>query len=268
MKGREDTMTTLVTGASGGIGLELARIAAARHDDVVLVARRESKLRDLARELEQQHGIRAHVMPADLARAGAASDVASRIAALGVHVDHLMNNAGFGLYGRFVETPLDAELQMIQVNIVALTELTKQLLPEMVARGSGRILNVASTAAFLPGPLMAVYYATKAYVLSFSEAIANELAGTGVTVTALCPGPTASGFQAAAHLEESKLVAGKTLAISRAVAQEGYDAMMAGKRLIVSGFSNKLVVQMPRLLPRRVVATIVRAVQERRSGAA
>ena len=258
-------MTTLVTGASDGIGLELARLAAAHHDDVVLVARRESRLRDLARELERQHGIRAHVVPADLARAGAASEVASHVADLGIHVDHLINNAGFGIYGGFVETPLDIELQIIQVNIVALTELTKRLLPGMVARKRGRILNVASTAAFLPGPLMAVYYATKAYVLSFSEAIANELEGTDVTVTVLCPGPTASGFQAAARLEESKLVAGRTLATSRGVAQDGYHAMLAGKTLIVSGFSNKLVAQMPRLLPRRVVAKIVRGVQERRS---
>jgi short-subunit dehydrogenase len=259
-------MTTLVTGASDGIGQELARIAAAHRDDVVLVARRESRLRDLARELEQQHGIRAHVVAADLARTGAGSEVASRVADLGIHVDHLINNAGFGIYGRFDETPLDVELQIIQVNIVALTELTKRLLPGMVARRRGRILNVASTAAFLPGPLMAVYYATKAYVLSFSEAIANELQGTGVTVTVLCPGPTASGFQAAAHLEESKLVAGKTLATSRQVARDGYRAMMAGKTIVVSGFSNKLVAQVPRLLPRRVVAKIVRRVQERRSG--
>ena len=261
-------MTTLVTGASNGIGLELARVAAAHRDDVVLVARRESRLREVARELEQQNGVHAHVVAADLAQPGAATEVAARVAALGVRVDNLINNAGFGAYGRFVETPLDFELQMIQLNIVALTELTKQMLPAMVARRSGRILNVASTAAFLPGPLMAVYYATKAYVLSFSEAIANELAGTGVTVTVLCPGPTATGFQAAAQLEDSKLVAGKTLATSRRVATDGYEAMTAGKPLIVPGVSNKLVTQMPRLLPRRTLATIVRSVQERRSGGA
>ena len=149
-------MTTLVTGASDGIGWELARIAAAHREDVVLVARREDKLRDLAKQLEQQHGVRAHVIPADLGQPGAATEVAARIAALGVDVDHLVNNAGFGIYGRFVETPLATELQILQVNIVALTELTKRLLPGMIARGRGRILNVASTAAFLPGPLMAV----------------------------------------------------------------------------------------------------------------
>ena len=257
-------MTTLVTGASDGIGLELARIAAAHREDVVLVARRESTLRDLAKELEQQHGVRAHVVPADLGQPGAATEVAARVAALGVDVDHLVNNAGFGIYGRFVETALDIELQILQVNIVALTELTKRLVPGMVARGRGRILNIASTAAFLPGPLMAVYYASKAYVLSFSEAIANELAGTGVTVTALCPGPTASGFQKAAHLEGSKLVAGMRLATSRDVAQVGFDAMVAGTRIVVPGVRNKLVSQMPRLLPRRMVARLVRRAQERR----
>lgn len=257
-------MTTLVTGASDGIGLELARIAAAHREDVVLVARRESTLRDLAKELEQQHGVRAHVVPADLGQPGAATEVAARVAALGVDVDHLVNNAGFGIYGRFVETALDIELQILQVNIVALTELTKRLVPGMVARGRGRILNIASTAAFLPGPLMAVYYASKAYVLSFSEAIANELAGTGVTVTALCPGPTASGFQKTAHLEGSKLVAGMRLATSRDVAQVGFDAMVAGTRIVVPGVRNKLVSQMPRLLPRRMVARLVRRAQERR----
>lgn len=255
----------LITGASSGIGLELARVAAGKGHDLVLVARTEGKLRELARELHERHGVRAEVIAADLSRPEAAAEVVSRLETLGIQIDALVNNAGFGVYGPFTETALAIELQVIQVNIVALTELTKRLLPGMVARRSGRILNVASTAAFLPGPLMAVYYATKAYVLSFSEAIANELAGTGVTVTVLCPGPTASGFQAAAKLEESKLMAGKTLATSRQVAQDGYDAMMAGKTLIVSGWSNKLVAQMPRLLPRRVVASIVRGVQDRRS---
>ena len=255
----------LITGASSGIGLELARVAAGKGHDLVLVARTEGKLRELARELHERHGVRAEVIAVDLSRPEAAAEVVSRLEALGIQIDALVNNAGFGVYGPFTETALATELQIIQVNIVALTELTKRLLPGMVARRSGRILNVASTAAFLPGPLMAVYYATKAYVLSFSEAIANELAGAGVTVTALCPGPTASGFQAAAKLETSKLMAGKTLATSRRVAQDGYDAMMAGKTLVVSGWSNKLVVQMPRLLPRRVVASIVRGVQDRRS---
>jgi uncharacterized protein len=256
-------MTTLITGASSGIGLELARIFAANRHDVILVARSEDKLRGLARECEAS-GVRAHVIPADLAKAGAARAIVEGVEKLGVEIDILVNNAGFGVYGKFVETSLATELEMIQVNIVALTELTKRCLPGMVARRRGRILNVASTAAFLPGPLMAVYYATKAYVLSFSEAIANELEGTGVTVTALCPGPTASGFQAAASLEESKLVAGRTLPTSRAVAESGYEALMAGRVVHVVGVSNKATVLSARLFPRAVMRKVVRAVQERR----
>jgi short-subunit dehydrogenase len=256
-------MTALITGASSGIGLELARICAHNGHDVVLVARHEDKLRGLAAELAGR-SVRAHVLAADLAAPGAAAALVARVQALGVDVDVLVNNAGFGLYGRFAETALDTELSMIQLNIVALTELTKRLLPPMVARRSGRIMNVASTAAFFPGPLMAVYYATKAYVLSFSEAIANELQGTGVTVTVLCPGPTESGFQAAASLEESKLVAGKKLPTAREVAQQGYDALMSGRPLVVTGLANKLTALAPRLMPRRAMAAVVRAAQERR----
>ena len=257
-------MTALITGASSGIGLELARIFAANRYDVVLVARSEGKLRDLARECESS-GVRAHVMAADLSKADAARSIVEGVARLGLEIDVLVNNAGFGLYGPFVETPLATELDMIQVNIAALTELTKRILPGMVTRRRGRILNLASTAAFVPGPLMAVYYATKAYVLSFSEAIANELEGSGVTVTALCPGPTASGFQAAASLEESKLVAGRTLPTSRDVAQAGYDALMAGTVVYVPGMSNKLTALSPRFVPRAMIRKVVRRLQERRS---
>jgi short-subunit dehydrogenase len=153
---------------------------------------------------------------------------------------------------------------MIELNIAVLTELTKRLLPGMTARRSGRIMNVASTAAFLPGPLMAVYYATKAYVLSFSEAIASELAGSGVTVTALCPGPTATGFQAAANLGTSMLVSGNVVATAHDVARAGWDGMMAGKTLVVPGLFNKVTAGVPRFMPRRLVAAIVRRAQERR----
>jgi len=256
-------MTALITGASSGIGLELARVFAENGHDLVIVARSEGKLQALAGEL-QARGVRVHVIASDLSADGAAGIVARRVGDLGVAVDVLVNNAGYGVYGPFLETSLDAELAMIHLNIIALTELTKRLLPAMVARKRGRILNVASTAAFLPGPLMAVYYATKAYVLSFSEAIANELAGTGVTVTILAPGPTASGFQAAASLEESKLVAGKTLPTSREVARAAYDGVMAGKSLVIPGVVNKLTAQIHRFFPRRVIASVVRNVQERR----
>src|SRR5437764_3816613 len=240
------SMTVLITGASSGIGLEMARICAAARHDVVLVARSARNLAELAAALERDHGVRANVIAADLSSAEGVERVVSRVGELRLTIEVLVNNAGFGVYGPFVQTPLELEIQMIHVNIVALTHLTKRFLPPMLARASGRILNVASTAAFFPGPLMAAYYATKAYVLSFSEALANEVAGSGVTVTALCPGPTASNFQTTARLEDSKLVFGKTLPTSREVAQAGFDGMMAGKTLVVPGVSNKLTTMAPR----------------------
>ena len=197
--------TALITGASSGIGLELANLFARDGNDLVLVARSEGKLRQIASRLEGEFGIATRVLAADLAKPHAAQELVMTLNVHKVTIDALVNNAGFGLAGPFVATDLDKELEMIQVNIVALTELTKLLLPGMVTRRSGRILNLASTAAFQPGPLMAVYYATKAYVLSFSEAIADELRDSGVTVTALCPGPTDTGFAAVASLESSRL---------------------------------------------------------------
>jgi short-subunit dehydrogenase len=179
-------------------------------------------------------------------------------------VDVLVNNAGFGLNGRFAETDLDRELAMIQVNIAALTHLTKLFLKPMVERGRGRILNVASTAAFQPGPLMAVYYASKAYVLSFSEAIAEELGGTGVTVTALCPGPTATGFAEAAEMTNSRLFKLKKPMTSMDVAKAGYRAMQRGKRIVVTGAMNKLLAQSVRISPRALVTKVTRTLQENR----
>jgi uncharacterized protein len=260
-------VTALITGASSGIGLELARIFADNRHDVVLVARTEDKLRAVARDCGQK-GVKAHVVAEDLAKPGAARSIVDAVGALGVQIDVLVNNAGFGVYGRFAETALEKELESIQVNALALTELTKRFLPAMLARHSGRILNVASTAAFVPGPLMAVYYATKAYVVSFSEAIANELEGTGVTVTVLCPGPTATGFQSAANLEGSRIVSLLRKADSRSVAQAGYDAMMAGKVVAVPGVSNKVGALVPRLFPRAIIRKVVRAIQEPRAAAA
>ena len=256
-------MTALITGASSGIGLELAREFASHRHDVILVARSEEKLRALARELES-NGVRADVVAADLSSPSSPRTIVEAFASQGREIDVLVNNAGYGLFGRFLETPLATELDMIQVNIVALTELTKRVLPGMIARKRGRILNLASTAAFLPGPLMAVYYATKAYVLSFSEAIATELEGTGVTVTALCPGPTASGFQAAARVGESKLFAGR-LPTAADVARFGYEATMAGDAVAVPGLTNKLTAELHRFFPRSLVRKMVQRVQEPRA---
>ncbi len=257
-------MACLITGASSGIGLELARVAARNRNDLVLVARSEGKLSALREEVERMHGVGAHVLAIDLAEPRGGAHLANAIATLGIEVDILVNNAGYGTYGPFLETDLDRELQMIQLNVATVTELTKRLLPPMVARGRGRVMNVASTAAFFPGPLMAVYYATKAYVLSFTEAIAEELAGSGVTVTALCPGPTESGFQAAAKQESSRLVAGRTLATSAQVAEAGWRAMMAGRTVEIPGVTNKLTAAVPRFLPRGVLRKAVKRAQDKR----
>lgn len=255
--------TALITGASSGIGLDFARLFAEGGYDVVLVARTESKLKALADELSAKHGVRALPVAADLADPAASRQLMERLKADGVPVDVLVNNAGYGSYGAFAETDLDAELKMIQVNIAALTALTKAVLPGMLERKSGRILNVASTAAFQPGPLMAVYYATKAYVLSFSEALANETQGTGVSVTCLCPGPTKSGFQERAQMEESKLVKGKAIMDSLTVARAGYAALHRGQAVIIPGFMNKMMAQSVRFLPRSAITSIVRKVQDR-----
>src|SRR5271163_4059267 len=186
--------TALITGASFGIGLELARIFAREGYNLILVARSADKLRQLASELEKAHGTRSLILATDLTEPGAPAYVLDQTTRAGIHVDALVNNAGFGQYGFFVENDLEECLRQIQLNVTALTHLTHLYLPAMVGRQSGRILNVASTAAFQPGPLMAVYFATKAYVLHLSEALANELQETGVTVTCLCPGATVTEF--------------------------------------------------------------------------
>jgi short-subunit dehydrogenase len=247
--------TALITGASSGIGMDFSRLLSRDGYELFLVARSEAKLRELAKELGN-----AKVIVADLV----SPDAPQRIFDASGGVDVLINNAGFGLSGPFVEMDLRKELEMIQVNVAALTHLTRLFLPPMLARKSGHILNVASTAAFLPGPLMAVYYATKAYVLSFSEAIADELRGTGVTVTALCPGPTATGFAEVAGMESSRLFKLVKPMSSEAVARYGLRAMQDGKRVAIPGIANKLSTQSIRVSPRRLVTTIVRKLQESR----
>jgi short-subunit dehydrogenase len=251
--------TALITGASGGIGLELARIFAARGHRLVLVARGENRLKELASELHTE----TVVVPADLSRMDEVEKLYRQLEQQNIQVDYLVNNAGFGDFGFFYETRWEKEAMMIDLNVKSLTYMTKLFLPAMVARGSGRIMNLASTAAFQPGPLMAVYYATKAYVLHFSEAIANEVREKGITVTALCPGPTESGFQKAAAVEESKMVKGKKLPSSAAVARYGYDAMMRGKIVAVHGTMNKLMTEFIRVAPRSLVPKIVRRLQKK-----
>ena len=249
--------TALVTGASNGIGLELARVFANDGWDLAIVARSEDTLAALAAELRAS-GRSVLVVPCDLARDGAAQTVFDACARAGLTIDALANNAGIATHGRFVDIPLDAELEELHLNVVALTHLTKLFVPPMVARGRGYLLNVASTAAFQPGPLMAVYYATKAYVLSLTEALANELRGTGVRVSALCPGPTETGFQARAKLPRTRLYKRRTMDAAR-VAQAGYRAMLAGRTVMIPGAWNRLMTFSTRVSPRWLVTDIVRS---------
>jgi hypothetical protein len=258
--------TALVTGASGGIGWELARAFAAGGYDLVLVARSGGKLEQLAGELRNRHGVAVRVLAKDLTAHGAPDEIFQELEGVGTAVDVLVNNAGFATFGPFAETDLASELEEIQLNVAVLTHLTKRFLPGMLARRRGGVLNVASTAAFQPGPLMAVYYATKAYVLSFSEALGEELRGSGVTVTALCPGPTATGFQARAEMQDSGLFTGPLKVMdAAAVARAGYEGFRKGKRIVIPGLINKLGVQSVRVSPRALATRLVGAMQAKRN---
>jgi uncharacterized protein len=250
----------LVTGASGGIGEDIARQLAEKGHDLVLVARSAERLQTLADALQTKHSIRTHIITADLSVPGAGHALAKQLAAQGHAIDVLINNAGFGDFGNFWEMSTEKLDGMLDLNMGTLAELMRDLIPGMVARKSGRVMNVASTAAFMPGPLMASYYATKAFVLSLSEAVHEELKGTGVTVTALCPGPTETGFSSAASLEKSKLFKNK-LMTSEKVAELGVHAMLAGKPVIVTGLKNKVQALTPKLTPRRLIPGFVKRAQ-------
>jgi uncharacterized protein len=251
----------LITGASSGIGYELTRLFARDGYNLVLVARNQKQLMQMADELKEKYSVSVKVISKDLSAASAPEEIFTELQQESIEIDALVNNAGFAVYGLFSETDLDAELQMMQVNMVTLTHLTKLFLPGMLKNRTGKILNLASTAAFQPGPLMAVYYATKAYVLSFSEALANELHGTGVSVTALCPGPTASGFQKKANMEDSKLFSGKIMD-AQTVARSGYRGLMTNKTVVIPGLRNKILVEGERFAPRKMVTRIARSRQE------
>lgn len=252
----EPRKTALVTGASAGLGKELASLFAKDGHDVVLVARSESKLRTLADDLSRTHGITAHVVPADLGQASAPAHVFERTRQLGVDVDFLVNNAGFGTNGAFLDLELAREKEMIAVNCTSLLELTHRFVNPMRARARGRVLNIASTAGFQPGPFMATYYASKAFVISFSEALAFELQGTGVTVTCHCPGATATDFASTAGNDKSKLFQRSGVADAPDVALHAYRSMMKGDVLSVHGALNKLGVQGLRLSPRALVRSL------------
>lgn len=256
----------LVTGASSGLGAEFAALAAQHGMDVVLVARSQARLESLAERLRHSWSVDAHVLPFDLSAPDAPRAIDEAVRARGLDIEVLINNAGFGSNGEFLELPLEHEAAMVQVNCAALLELTHRFGGAMRARGHGRILNIASTAGFQPGPYMATYYASKAFVLSFSEALAHELAPSGVTVTCSCPGATATEFAARSGNESSRLFQRSGVARAEAVAREAFESMMRGDVLAVHGVLNWIAAQSVRLAPRAAVRAIAAALNSKPSG--
>ena len=255
--------TALITGASSGIGLELARIHASNGDNLVLVSRNKKKLLELKNSLEKEHKISVFVISKDLSLVNSAKEIYDEVKKQKISVDYLINNAGIGSFGEFNKGDWEVDSRMIQLNVTSLTYFCKLFLRDMVKRENGKIMNVASIAGFQPGPLMAVYFATKAYVLHFSEAIGNEVKIRGVSVTALCPGPTESGFESTAGMGNSILFKGKKLPSSKDVALYGYHAMMKGKAVAVHGWMNRLLINLSRFVPRWLVVKIARRTVEK-----
>jgi uncharacterized protein len=258
--------TVLITGASTGIGRELAMLFAKDNYRLVLIAREKGRLEDLAEELKQAHRTEVTILAKDLSLFQSVEEVCLTLEQNGIHIDILVNNAGFGVFGPFLTTDWDKEAQMIQLNILTLTHLTKRLLPAMVQKRSGRIMFVASTGSFQPGgPFLSVYYATKAYILSFSEAITHELKGTGVSVTTLCPGPTSTEFEKRAGFRQSKVFE-KVLMDAKVVAEIGYKGLRSGKSLVIPGIQNKVSILGVRFLPRKVTTQLIGNLQRKRMG--
>jgi short-subunit dehydrogenase len=256
--------TALITGASNGIGYELAKVNAANGINLVLVARNKGKLEELRKEIEEEKKVWVYTVGKDLSLPGAAKEVYDELKTRSISIDYLINNAGFGDVGLFEESDWDRQEQMINLNIMAVAHFTRLFLPDMICRGGGRIMNLASTASFQPGPTMSVYFATKAFVLSFSEALNNEVKKHGITVTALCPGPTHSGFQSAASRQDPKFFNGNKFPSSREVAEFGYRAMIKGTSVAVHGFKNSLFVKSLKFVPRSLVLKLTRQIQARK----
>ncbi len=253
---------TLITGATSGIGLELARLLAKDKHNLAIVARNQQELTLTAKELEKEYGVTVLSLAKDLSDPKAPEELFAELASRELTVDILINNAGFATHGLFAESDLTQEMAMLEVNIKSLAHLTRLALPGMLKQKRGYILNLASTAAFQPGPLMAGYYASKAYVLSFSEALANELAGSSVTVTVLCPGPTKTNFAKRARIEDGSLFKGMRVMDADAVAKIGYMAMLKGKPVVIAGHMNTVMAIATRFAPRGIAARIARSVQE------
>ena len=257
-----DNQTAVITGASSGIGREFASVMAGRGHDLVLVARNNDRLVELGKDLERAYGVRVKVIAADLTEQSAAGTLCAELEKENIRATILVNNAGFGTHGPFAETDWEKEYKLIQLNVGALTRLTKLFLSKMIIRSQGYILNVASTGAFRPGPFMSVYNATKAYVLSLSEAVNSEISGTGVSLTALCPGATRTNFERAAGIKTNRIRKFKKAASARRVAEYGYEAMLARKPVAVYGLANKAAAAAGRFLPRALVTNLIRKLKE------
>ena len=254
--------TALITGASGGLGLSFVNLFAKDGYDLVLVARNGERLEEIKKDVEQKYNIKALVVAKDLCSPSGADEVYEATKQAGINIDVLVNNAGFGDFGEFHNSDINKQIRMVDLNCIALMHLCHLYLPDMLKQKSGNILNVDSIAAFQPGPLMSVYYATKAFVLSFSQALTRELKGTGVKVTALCPGPIRTNFDNAADLGESGLFKNLKVWDPDTVAEFGYKNMKKGKSLCVCGFLNKLIVFANRLAPRSLVRNMVYNLQK------
>lgn len=256
--------TALITGASGGIGLELARIHASKGDNLILVARSGDRLAEIKSEIESTYHVSVRFLVSDLSVRYAPKKIFDEITHNNIAVDYLINNAGFGDFGLFLDSDWDKQESMINLNITALAHLTKLFLPGMVERGGGKILNVASLAAFTPGPTMSVYFATKAFVLSFSQALNNELKDKGITVTALCPGSVDTKFHEVA-LGDPKLVRERKMMSASEAAETGYQAMMTGKPVVIPGFKESVLAFASRFVPREMVVKSARKIQEKKN---
>jgi len=256
--------TALITGSSNGIGYELAGIHALKGGDLVLVARNRHKLEKLKMDLEKKHHVNVYIIVKDLSVPGAAREVFDEVKIHRIVIEYLVNNAGFGDSGFFAESDWSKQEQMINLNILSMSHLTWLFLPDMISRKRGKIMNVASTVAFVPGPTMAVYYATKAFVLSFSQAIDNEVRDHGITVTSLCPGPTRNGFREAASLKDSWTFENRNIPDAREVAEYGYYSMISGKTVAIHGLKNKIIAHSARIIPGAIAVKAARKFQERK----
>jgi uncharacterized protein len=254
--------TVLITGAANGIGYEFAQLFASDGYSLVLVDKDEEKLADVVTQFKDKFQVSVTPVIKDLSLATSPLEIFSQMQQASIKIDVLVNNAGFGKLGFFTDTSLTSDLAMLQVNLVCLTHLTKLFLPDMVKRGEGKILNVSSTAAFQPGPLMAIYFATKSYILSFSEAIANELEGTGVSITVLCPGPTHSAFHQITGMAEILAHRGTKMMNAATVAKIGYHGLMTNKTVVIPGWKNKILAKLVSFIPRNLITKYIRSTQE------